>query len=140
MGISLRIFIVNADDSIQPLALARYDRLFERDSSELIPSYAGKRVRYTLVVVNLLNREPVEILRIQYSYLSFDSAGRIDPAYIEEETRLGFDILPPILKKPNTQPIIDARHRFAQKRFDRQYKWEPTPEIESAIINLIFKN
>ena len=140
MGLSLKVFIVNDDDSIQPLALARYDRLFARDQSELIPSYAGKRVRYALVVVNLMNRKPIEILRIQYSYLSFDSEGMIDPTYIKEEIKLGFDILPPILKEPNTQPIIDARHRFAQKRFDRQYKWEPTPEIESAIINLIFKN
>jgi hypothetical protein len=139
MGISLKIFLVNDDDSIQPLALARYDRLFARNPKELIPQYAGKRVRYALVVVNLINREPIEILRIQYSYLSFDSTGRIDPAYIEEETRLGFDILPPLLIKPGPRQVIDARHEFAKKRFDRQYKWEPTPEIESAIFNLIFK-
>ena len=131
MGISLRIFLVNDDDSIQRLALARYDRLLERDPKERLPQFAGKRIRYALVVVDLVNREPVEILRIQYSYLSFDPAGRIDPAYVKEEARLAFDVLPP-------SPVIEARHIFAKKRYESQYKWTPVQEIETAIMIAIF--
>ena len=99
MGISLRIFLVNDDDSIQRLALARYDRLLERDPKERLPQYADKRVRYALAVVDLVDREPVEILRIQYSYLSFDSEGRIDLSEGKREARLLLEILPP-------EPII----------------------------------
>ena len=44
MGIGLRIFLVNDDNSIQRLAVARYDRLLRRDPEERLPRYAGKRL------------------------------------------------------------------------------------------------
>ena len=141
MGISLRIFLVNDDDTLQRLPWARYDRLLERIPKECMPEYAGKRVRYALVVVELLNREPVEIIRTEYSFLPFDAEGRIDPAECEKEARVAFEILPSILplEKP-TENVIEARHVFAQKRFENQYKWTPTPEIEAAIVEAVFEN
>ena len=138
MGVSLRIFLVNDDDSIQRLALARYDRLLERDPKERFPQYAGKRVRYALVVVDLVNREPVEILRIQYSYLSFDSEGRIDPAEGKKEARLAFEILPPEPVVRDFQQVVVARHYFAKNRYKDEYRWTPTAEIEAAIVRAIF--
>ncbi len=138
MGISLRIFLVNDDDSIQRLALARYERLHERDPKERLPQFAGERIRYALVVVDLVDREPVEILLIQYSYLFFDSEGRIDPAYGEGEARLAFEALPPLPIERGPSPIINAQHKFAKKRFESQYKWTPTQGIDAAIFEAIF--
>jgi len=40
----------------------------------------------------------------------------------------------------NDPVVIDAQHHFAKKRFDHQFKWKPTPEIEMAILKAIFKN
>jgi len=73
MGIGLRIFLVNDDDSLERLAVARYDRLLRRNLEERLPQYAGKRVRYALVAYEVENRKPVEILRIEYNYLSLGS-------------------------------------------------------------------
>jgi hypothetical protein len=81
MGLSIRVFLVNDDDTIQQLALSRYDRLLERDPKESFPQFAGKRIRYALIVVDLVDRKPVEILHMQYSFLSFDAEGKIDPTY-----------------------------------------------------------
>ena len=119
MGIGIRIFVVNDDDSIKRLALARYDRLLERDPKERLPQYAGKRVRYALAVVDLVDREPVEILRIQYSYLSFDSEGCIDPVEGEREARLLLEILPP-------EPII-RYPRSEERRVGKECRsrWSP---------------
>ena len=61
---SLRIFFVNDDDFVQRLPFAQYDRLLQRDPNECLPRFTGKQVRHALVVVNLVNRRPVEILRI----------------------------------------------------------------------------
>ena len=138
MGTSLRIFLVNEDDTVQRLALAKYDRLLEGHPKERLQRFAGKRIRYALVVVDLVDREPVEILRIQYSYLSFDSEGRIDPAYAEAEARLAFEVLPPLPIERTLSSVIEARHLFAKKRYELQYKWRPTPEIEAALIREIF--
>ncbi len=141
MGISLRIFIVDDDDKLQRLPLARYDRLLAPNSKECMPQYAGKRVRYALVVVDLINRTPVEILRFEYSFLSFDAEGRIDPTESEKEARLAFEILPPLpflFDKP-TDNVIEARHLFSKKRFENEYKWTPAPRIEDAIVNAVFE-
>ena len=97
---------------------------------------------YALVVVDLVNRKPVEIIRFEYSLLHFDPAGRIDPAESEKEARLAFDILPLIpfpFDKP-TDNVIEARHLFSKKRFENQYKWTPAPEIDAVIVEAIFGN
>ena len=138
MGISLRIFLVDDDDSIKRLPLTRYERLLQCDPEEGFPEYAGKRVRYALVVVDLVNRIPVEILRIQYSLLSFDSEGRIDPIEREKEAKLAFELLPPMPIERDPSQLIDAQHCFAKKRYDNEYRWTPSPEIEKAIMDAIF--
>ena len=48
MGLSIRVFIVEDDDSINRLPLAKYERLLKRSSDERLLKYAGKRVRYAL--------------------------------------------------------------------------------------------
>jgi hypothetical protein len=34
--------------------------------------------------------------------------------------------------------VIDARHRFARKRYFDKHRWEPTDEIVTAIAEAIF--
>jgi len=138
MGTGLRIFLINDDDSLQRFPLARFERLIDRDPKERLPEYAGKRVRYALVIVDLVNRKPVEILRIQYSILTFDSEGKIDAAELEKEMRLGVDMVPIGKTTPTSLKVVDAEHHFLQKRYENRYLWRPTPEIEEAIEKALF--
>lgn len=137
MGLSIRIFIVDEDDSLHRLALAQYERLLRDDPAESIPEYAGKRVRHALVVVDLVNRRPVEIVHAEFSWLSFDS-DRLDRSEKEKEARLAMQAIPPLLGEEDSEQLIDARHRFAKKRYDSEYRWKPTSEIEAAIVAAIF--
>jgi hypothetical protein len=77
MGLSIRIFVIEEDDTIKHLPLARYERLLKRDPNESLPKYAGQRV-------------------------------------------------------------IDARHKFAKKRYFDKYRWEPSDKIIAAIGEAIF--
>ena len=43
----------------------------------------------------------------------------------------------PVLKVENT-PVIDANEQFAKKRYDHEFRWQPSPEIEDAIERAIF--
>jgi hypothetical protein len=138
MGIAIWIFIVN-DESIQRFPLARFERLIERDPNERLPQYAGKRVRYVEAAVELEQRKPVGILRILYLILPLDSEGRVDAAEQEKERRLGAEIMPPIVMDRDSKQVIEAGYRFAKKRFDNEYRWIPTPEIEAAILKAIFR-
>ena len=139
MGITVWIFIVNDDDSIQRFPLTRFERLIERAPKERLQKYADKRVRYVEVALELEQRKPVEVLRILYLVLPFDSEGRVDAAEQEKERRLGVDMVPPILDRGSKQ-VVEAGHLFAKKRFDNEYRWEPTQEIEAAIINAVFES
>ena len=140
MGLATRIFIVREDDSIERLSLKRYNRLIKRHPDERLLQFAGKRIRYALMVLEMLNRKPARILIAEYSFLTFDSKGRLDSSERAKAARLAMDMLEPILPGKRSERIIDAKHKFAKKRFDDRYLWKPTPEIESMIAAAIFKN
>lgn len=138
MGRGTRIFLINDDDSLQRLSVARYERLRRRDPRESLSQYAGKRVRYVLVVLAVDNRKPIEIILVQHAYLSFDSEGRIDAREMEKAASLAVDSVPPLPSDKNDRGIIDARHKFAQRRYDEQYTWTPSTEITMEIVKAIF--
>jgi len=52
--------------------------------------------------------------------------------------RLVSEFTSPFTKDESAGKIIDARSRFAKKRYEQEYKWEPTPEIEKAIEAAVF--
>jgi hypothetical protein len=132
MGLGTRIFIVKEDDSIQRLTLKRYNRLIKGHPDEGLMQYAGKRIRYALIVLEMINRKPAETLMTEYS------KGRLDVGEREKAARLAMDTLEPISPGKSSGSIIDAKHRFAKKRFDDRYIWKPAPEIETAIQRAIF--
>ncbi len=138
MGTGLRVFLVNDDGSLKRFPLARFERLFQGHPEERLPEYAGKRVRYALVVVDLVNREPVEIIGIQYPILTFDSEGKIDAAELEKEMRLGVNMLPIGTSEDISRKVVDVEHRFLQKRYENRYLWRATPELEEAIVKAVF--
>jgi transposase len=138
MGLSVRIFIVEDDDSIKRLPLARYERLFKEDSNERLAEYSGRRVRYALVVVDLVNRRPVEILKDEFGFLDFDDHGRLKVAELEKMQSLAFDMLDPLFADQTNSRVIDARHRFARKSYHDKFSWTPTDEVRAAIAEAIF--
>ncbi|RPJ16639.1 MAG: hypothetical protein EHM37_01845 [Deltaproteobacteria bacterium] len=137
MGLGMRIFIVKNDGSLERLPVGKYNRLLRHDSNERLLQYAGKRVRCAVIVVESKDRIPVEIVKSQYSYLLFDSNGRLLMEWDEKEARLAMDMLEPVTADIDKQ-VVDARHKFARKRYAREYLWQPSSEIEAAIRKAIF--
>ena len=137
MGLGMRIFIVNDDGSLERMPAGRYNRLLRHGSNERLLQYAGKRVRCAVIVVESFERIPVEIVKSQYSYLLFDSEGKLLMELDENESRVASDLLEPVIVGKNKQGV-DARHKFARKRYAREYLWQPSPEIEGAIWKAIF--
>jgi hypothetical protein len=138
MGLGVWILLINDDDSIRRLPLTKFERLMKRGSGERLPEYAGKRVRYAEVVVDLEQRKPVEILRMECFLMTFDSKGRIDRAERDRESRLAMDGLPPYDVAQENGNVVDARHVFAKRRYDNRYRWTPRPDMERAIIKMVF--
>jgi hypothetical protein len=138
MGTGLRIFLINDADSVQRFPVARFERLINRDPQERLPQYAGRRVRYALVIVDCVNRKPVQVLDTQYAILTFDSKGTIDAAEREKEMRLGVNMVPSGTTAPTSRKVVHAEHHFLQKQYEKRYLWRPTPEMEEAIRKAVF--
>ena len=138
MGIGFRIFFVHDDGSIHRFPLARFERIMNQDPNECLPEYAGKRVRYALVTVDLENRKPVEITGMGYNILALDSEGRLDVAEFQQEMRLWIDSMPTEPNKKISRKVIDAEALFIDRRYRNRYHWKPNPEIEKAIVKAAF--
>jgi hypothetical protein len=70
--------------------------------------------------------------------MSFDSEGRIDASKQQKERRPAMELFPPFGLDRQSSQVIGARHHFAKKRYDNQYRWRPSLNIEAAIVRAIF--
>jgi hypothetical protein len=138
MGLGARIFIVHDDDSVLRIPNIQFERLSRRVPNGRFSQYASKRVRYALVIMEMTNRKPQEIIKIDYGYLRFDSEGQLDRDEQEESARLGLEMIPPIRSKLDSGPIVDARHQFARKRYHDEHTWQPKDQLEAEIMRRIF--
>ncbi len=138
MGISVRVFIIEEDDTVHKLSHAAFERLIRQDPKECLPKYSGQKVRYALIAVEMKNRKPVDILHTEESFFNFDSNGRLDFSDRDEIIEMVYDSLPPIGKKQPKEKVVDARHHFARKKYKRRFTWKPTPQIAETIVGMIF--
>ena len=134
----MRIFIINGDDSLRRLPNAKYERMLRCDPNEPLIQYAGKRIRYALVIVETENRKPNKIIRIQYSYMFFDSKGFLDTQERERGMQLGVNMVPPFVDEGKNSTVINAEYKFTRKRYKERYLWTPTRELEVAIVDAVF--
>ena len=138
MGLTMRVYIINDDDSLRRLPNTKYERMLRGDPNEPLMQYADKRIRYALVIVETENRKPNKIIRIQYSYLFFDSKGFLDAQEMDREMRLGINMVPPIIDDRKNSTVINAEYKFAKKSYTERYLWTPSNELEVAIVDAVF--
>ena len=138
MGLTMRVYIINDDDSLRRLPNAKYERMLRGDLNEPLMQYADKRIRYALVIVETENRKPNKIIRIEYSYLFFNSKGYLDTQEMDREMRLGINMVPPIMDDGKNPTVINAEYKFAKKRYTERYLWTPSNELEVAVVDAVF--
>jgi hypothetical protein len=137
MGVSIRVFLVDDNDSLQRIPMAKLDRLLHFDRRESLQQYAGKRVRCAMAFSEVAGRRVLSIRNIDYFWLSFDDKGRIDKKEWEKGMRLGMELLPSIPDKEHSKQVINAQHRFAKRRYEHEFKWKPSRKVEEAIVAAI---
>jgi hypothetical protein len=60
-----------------------------------------------------------------------------EPALGKEESST-FNMLDFFSLEKQDKRVIDARHKFARKRYFDKHRWQPTDEITTAIAEAIF--
>ena len=89
-------------------------------------------------MVDLFNRRPIEIVKDEFGFLSFDDEDRLKVSELEKEESLAFDMLAPLFPDQTNGRVVDAQHKFARKRYFDKHRWEPTDQIVTAIAGAIF--
>jgi hypothetical protein len=116
MGFSCRTFLIARDDTLWRLSGTRFDRMLRDPASHCLPVFAGQRARMASVVVELVDRNPVRVVRSTFSILTFDAEGRIDPSKFEKQQfALVESVVAPVFTvfaDDSNQTVVDATSRF----------------------------
>ena len=139
MGLRYKIFIIEEDGTVKRFPLTRFNRILRRDPKACQTQYANKRMRVAFMAVDMIDRMPMAITWEQYSFLDFDSDGFLDTDEGDKRVHLVSEMMKPITTKKATGKVVDAKYKFAQKRYKDQYAWNPNSEIKAAIKAKIFR-
>jgi len=136
MGTGVRVFFIGTDNSVRKVPLTKFERLSDNRSDECFEEYAGERMRCAMVFVRLENRKPAEIIHADYFIVPFNADGRVDLKERERGRSLvmqSMDLFPPSANPGDRNKVIDAMPRIFKKKYDEEFKWEPT-DVELAVI------
>ena len=89
-------------------------------------------------MLDVLGRTPLGIRHIEHFMLSFDAEGRIDTNEWDREIQLVGEMVDSHVGESLDAKLVDARGRFARKRYFHEFKWIPTPRVKENIITTIF--
>lgn len=132
----LRAFIVTSDDHLTKLPIRTLERLLASDPGTALPEHAGKRVKYLLVFTDTWDRRPIAIRRIDPGFLDFDAVGRLDASAFDTQRRLAVNLLPPLFAEPQ-RSVVDAEHRFGQRKYDHRYRWKPSQRLLQQVQRMV---
>ncbi|MBK6612957.1 hypothetical protein [Ottowia sp.] len=140
MGLSSKLFLLSADDTVHALSNAAFMRMLRQESIARIPEFAGQRVRQASIVVAVVNGAPTRIVRSTFAILDIDDDGVLDIERwnAQQFARVGDPFAPERPDRGSMPQIIDAASRFIA----RGGSWEPDQTLlqrieEAALLKLV---
>jgi len=131
MGLSSRLYLLSADDTVRALASAAYMRMLRREGVARVPEFAGQRVRQASIAVEAVNGTPTRILHCTFSILDFDLDGLLDVDRLlaQQFARVDDFLEPARPAHGKGGRIVDAASRFVA----RGGSWEPDQRLMRRI-------
>jgi hypothetical protein len=129
MSVSIRMFLLDRDDTLYRLPSAAFDRMLRFPKIHRLPRFSRQRVRSAEVVVELMNGRPIAAVRSVFSMTTFESDGSMvsplwDPHVLARvELTLAFDSPDPLAS------VADAASRFVA----RGGQWQPPAALMRRI-------
>ncbi len=124
------MFLLTPDGAPRRLAEADFARLCQDDRGWGLPDFAGQRIRWASLVVELSNRQPVRVVHRSLGFLQFDDTGRLDVDRMNRDQVARVDALvtPVLAPRPNGT-VIHASNRFAA----RGGMWKPDADLSAKL-------
>ncbi len=131
MGLSSRMFLLDQDDKLYRLPNSRYEQMRQDPVSSPITRFVCQRVRMADLLVELLNRQPIRIVRSTYGIFTFNADGCFDPNTFERQqwARAEQALAPLSIEVGGTSTVVDAKTRFVAQGGN----WTPSPALAYRI-------
>ena len=131
MGLSSRMFLLDQDDKLYRLPNSRYEQMLQDPVSSPLTLFASQRVRIADLLVELLNRQPIRIVRSTYGIFTFNADGCFDPNTFERQqwARAQQALAPLPIEVSGTSTVVDAKTRFVAQGGH----WTPSQTLASRI-------
>jgi len=123
VGLSSKLFLISADNTLHALANAAFMRMLRREAVSRIPDFAGQRVRQASVVTEVVGGTPTRLVRCTFAILEINGEGLLDVERwnLQQFPRVS-DPFEPDRPVHGTESLgIDAVDRFIA----RGGSWEP---------------
>jgi hypothetical protein len=141
-SLSLRNYIITDDNEVLRISNAKFRRLQDGSEKNPLIVFSGKRVRAAEIVVKIVDRKPIEVVRVSYSYLHFNKCGYFDQVQFEDSIRTSLEaLLPDILPRVNAENdsdknVVNACQQFAKRKRDNTLRWKPNSKLECKIFDI----
>lgn len=77
-ALGMRFFVFEPDGTLRRVSSQSFNRLVSRRGA--VPQFSGQRLRDAEVIVELEDKRPVRIVKMNFGYWVLDSAGMFDPS------------------------------------------------------------
>jgi len=131
MGISHRKFLIDPQDRIFRLAMAKYMAMLRQPDCHRLAQFAGQRIRSAGIAVTMRDRRPVEVVWSAFDILTFDESGRLkaDTFLQQQLSRAELAMSSMIGGRERNVDLIDTATRFIADGG----RWVPSRAVASAI-------
>jgi hypothetical protein len=114
MGISHRMFLIDSEDCLYRLPTSTFHAMLQAPVLRRYPQFSGQRVRTASICIELVDRQPTEIVRATFDILTFDDEGYFErDLYLQQQSsRAELAMAPMIFDPPSNTDVVDAASRF----------------------------
>ena len=119
------MFVLDQADDLYRLSRRSFEAMLLAPKKNLLPRFAGSRVRMSDVAVEMVDQRPVRVIWSTFDILVFDYQGRLDAAAYERHQRACAELglVPPIAELRRAGTVVDAVKRFVVQGGC----WQPSP-------------
>lgn len=111
MGLSSRLFLLSAGDTLHALANTAYLRMLRREDVARVPDFAGQRVRQASTVVEAVNGTPSRMVHGTFCILDIGADGFLDVERLSSQQFARVDAR--VVRPSSASKIADALSRLA---------------------------
>nr|WP_214699432.1 hypothetical protein [Variovorax paradoxus] len=129
MSLSSRIFLLSGDDMLHALAGNAFMRMLRKEDNCRIPDFAGQRVRQAHLVVEVVDRNPVQVVHQTFCVLDIDTDGLLDVERLNlQQFARVEDFLAQVPQSPaqSSAVVVEAANRFVAQGGS----WQPDERLQ----------